>query len=128
MGSAAAARSTGEACNSRVRSEAAMNELYITEVEIADTMGTKFAKFHPNSVTLVTGVNGSGKSSIIRALTYVFSGGLDPSIIRSGAEKSVISFALSNGVTIKKTTARVKPRKGADPNDPPRYKADVEIV
>ncbi len=102
--------------------------LRITSVHIADTMGTTVANFTPGSVTRIIGSNGQGKSSILKALLYCFTGGLDPSIIRKGAEKSVVSFTLDNGVTVTKTTAIVKPRRGADPSLPVKYRADLEIT
>ncbi len=102
--------------------------LRIVSISIADTFGTTQVNFAPGTVTRVAGRNGSGKSSILRALLYVFGGGLDPSVIRKGAERSVVSFELSNGVIVTKITARIKPRRGSSPTDPPRYKADLEIT
>lgn len=76
----------------------------ISAVAIYDTFGTVKAAFEPGSVTRITGRNGSGKSSIIRALMEVFEGGKDPTIIFRGAKKSVVIIKLESGVTITKTT------------------------
>ncbi len=81
-------------------------------------------------MTRIHGANGSGKSSILRALAFVFEGGSDPSVIRKGAAKSVIEIKLDNGVTITKTTAPIKPRKAKrdDPDPPTKYESRTEIV
>lgn len=100
----------------------------ITQIEISDTYGCQHVKFSPGTVTRIKGVNGSGKSSLLRALATVFEGGLDSSVIRKGAEKSVVEILLDDGTKITKTTAPIKRRKGADPNEPLKYRADLEIT
>jgi energy-coupling factor transporter ATP-binding protein EcfA2 len=62
----------------------------IQGIEIHDTYGCRDFKVGPFSLVRVTGQNGSGKSSILRALSYLFEGGTDPTVIRKGAEQSVV--------------------------------------
>lgn len=87
----------------------------IVSVSISDTLGTNEAKFSPKSLTLISGANGSGKSSLLSALKYVFDGGSSPEIIRRGTTKSIVSFTLNTGHVITKTTFAKKNRAG-EPN------------
>jgi energy-coupling factor transporter ATP-binding protein EcfA2 len=92
---------------------------YISSFELLDTFGTKHVRVEPKSIVKVVGHNASGKSSIIRGLLSVFAGGSDPSIIRKGTQKSVVSIDLASGVKITKTTAITK--KGS-------VRTDLEIL
>lgn len=76
----------------------------INSILIENTFGTERAEFNPGTVTRIRGKNESGKSSIIKALMYVFDGGSDPAVIRRGTKKSVVKLALEGGTTVTKTT------------------------
>lgn len=102
--------------------------LRIVDISIQDTFGTRVARIKPKSVTRIKGPNGSGKSSILRAVGRVFEGGSDPSVIRHGAEKSVVELFLEDGTKITRTCAPVKRRRGADPNLPVEYNTLLEIL
>jgi hypothetical protein len=100
----------------------------VTEVSILDTFGTKSGRFSPKSICRISGPNGCGKSSIIRGLARCFEGGSDPSIIRAGAEKSIVEFLTDDGSKYTRTCAPVKRRKGEDPTAPTRYSTTLEIL
>lgn len=76
----------------------------LARLEILDTYGTKQLALEPKSVTFLRGKNGSGKSSVLKALLYIFDGGADPGVIRRGAKRSVVRMVTDNGVKIEKTT------------------------
>lgn len=97
----------------------------IQSIEIRDTFGTAHMRFQPGTVTRIHGANGSGKSSILRALAYVFDGGTDPSVIRKGAEESKIELALDDGTTILKRTRPKRSRKGGEIVG---YTIDLEVT
>src|SRR6516225_5652307 len=99
----------------------------ISSIEIHDTFGTPHAKFAPRSITRIKGPNTSGKSSILRALGRIFEGGHDPSIIREGAEKSVVEMVLDDGTRITRVCSPKRKRKG-DVDGPTQYKTEVEIL
>ncbi len=86
----------------------------ISGLHIVDTYGTKDFKVPAFSVLRISGHNGSGKSSILRALAYLFGGGTDPSVIRKGAEQSVVRLELDTGAYYVKTTRPKRARKGAE--------------
>ena len=92
-----------------------MPNLRITEISITDTYGIHgTVKFSPGSVTVISGDNGLGKSSVLNALLYVFNGGTDPSVIHQGAELSSVVFKLSDGTQISKTTRPKRNRRGGE--------------
>lgn len=86
----------------------------IKSIEIVDTLGTTHARFNPGTVTRIRGANGSGKSSILKSLCYLFSGGTDPSVIRKGADASTIKMLLTDGTVITKVTRPKRARKGGE--------------
>ena len=80
----------------------------ISRLEIENIKGIEHIYLQPGTVTVISGANGSGKSSIIDAVMAVFEGGSDPSWLRNGANKGrvVIEITDDDGkpvATIKKT-------------------------
>lgn len=93
----------------------------IQSISIVNVLGTKEAEFNPGTLTVVSGKNGSGKSSIIDALMSIFEGGHDPAALHKGAKKGVIELTLDNGVTITKTITEKSSRvEIIEPGDPPK--------
>jgi energy-coupling factor transporter ATP-binding protein EcfA2 len=97
----------------------------INSISISDTFGTKIANFEVGTVTRIRGYNGSGKSSILKALSFVFAGGSDPSVIRQGAEQSKIVIRLDDGTSITKVTRPKRARKGGEITG---YATDLEVT
>jgi DNA repair ATPase RecN len=75
----------------------------IQSVEIDSVLGTEYVRFDAGALTILRGRNGSGKSSVIKAVLKVFEGGHDPAMLRHGAKKGFIRLTLSDGSTITKT-------------------------
>lgn len=82
----------------------------IQAVTIANLFGIEYLTFAPKTLTVLRGKNGSGKSSVLRAITLIFSGGHDPEWIRKGATSGRVVIELDDGTTISKT---VKPNKSS---------------
>lgn len=74
----------------------------IASVEISNVKGIRSAAFPLGSVTVIRGANGTGKTSILDAISAVFAGGHDPDLIRQGADKAVVVLTLDDGTTIRK--------------------------
>jgi energy-coupling factor transporter ATP-binding protein EcfA2 len=98
----------------------------LVRVEIWDTFGCQHVTFKPKTWTWLKGHNGSGKSSVLRALGYVFEGGTDPSVIRKGADFSRVEMELNDGTVISKITRPKRARKGS--SEPTAYTTDLEII
>lgn len=73
----------------------------IAEVEISNILGIKHAAFRPSTVTVVSGQNGVGKSSLLDGLKQVFAGGHDPTLLRRGAKLGEAVLTLDDGTTIR---------------------------
>jgi recombinational DNA repair ATPase RecF len=94
--------------------------LRVARVRIRNVMGISELEFSPRAVTVITGGNGTGKSSIIAALTAPQQGGHDPSLLRIGEEEGEVIYELNDGteirerITATKSTLTVKdPERGA---------------
>lgn len=98
----------------------------ISKISILDTYGTRSAVFAPGTLTRISGPNGSGKSSILRALAKVFEGGTDPSVVRAGAERSVVEITLDDGTIINRT-CRPKRKKRGD-ESPVEWTTEVVVT
>ena len=77
--------------------------MQLQSVEITNIRGIEHSQFRAGALTVARGRNGSGKSSLLNAVSDVFEGGHDPSMIRQGAKKGVITLTLDDGTTIEKT-------------------------
>lgn len=68
-----------------------LKSLYIKDYAIIDELNIEFNE----GFNVFTGETGAGKSIIVGALSYLIRGKADPSIIRSGSEKSIIEGVFS---------------------------------
>src|ERR1017187_4772949 len=75
----------------------------VTEVKISNLRSITDLVLKPGALTLTTGDNGVGKTSVIMAIDAVFSGGHTPGLIRQGQKRAEVVISLDNGTTIKKT-------------------------
>lgn len=98
----------------------------LSQVEIFDTYGCEHIEFKPKTWTWITGMNGRGKSTILRAIAYIFEGGTDPGVIRKGADVSIVNLWLDDGTTITKTTRAQRARDGGKAIT--GYISDLEVM
>jgi len=77
--------------------------LQIKSVEITNIKGIEHLKFEVGTLTVIRGANGTGKSSVLDAISAVFEGGHSPDLISSGKDRGFVLITLTNGTTILKT-------------------------
>jgi hypothetical protein len=75
----------------------------IESVSIRNIKGIEALDFALGSVNVLSGDNGTGKTSVLDAIRSIFEGGHDPALLRNGTEIGCVSLTLSDGHTIKKT-------------------------
>lgn len=78
----------------------------LVEVKIENVKGVESLEIRPGAVTVVSGENGCGKSSVLEGIAAVFEGGHDPALIRHGAKRARIALALDDGTQISKTITK----------------------
>ena len=91
----------------------------IKRIEIENVKGIERAELNlaGRAVTVIKGKNGSGKSSILDAISSIFEGGSDPSLVRKGAKAARVRIELSDGKVIEKQqTAKGATLKVTDEN------------
>lgn len=67
---------------------------------IENVFGIEELAFDPDGVSIVRGRNGSGKTSVIRALHQLFEGGHDPDMLRKGEESGSVLVRLDDGTEL----------------------------
>jgi energy-coupling factor transporter ATP-binding protein EcfA2 len=80
----------------------------ISKVYISNILGIKELSFEPGTITVISGKNGSGKSSVLNALVAVFEGGHSPDLVNKSAKRGTIRMELDTGTVIQKTITPTK--------------------
>lgn len=75
----------------------------IASICITNVKGIEHLEFKAGRINVLSGRNGSGKSSVLDAIQSIFDGGHDSGLIRHGAERAEIELTLSDGAVILKT-------------------------
>lgn len=96
-------------------------------VKVRDFQAIKSLDIEIDGLTAITGDNSAGKSSLTRAIRYVFfNPGGDCSFVRHGAHKCSVELIFSNGKRVKWEKGWEKPgRKGAKIN---RYTVNGDVL
>lgn len=99
----------------------------VKRIVITDYKGVGSVEILPGALTILSGPNGCGKSSVIDAIKDVFDGGHRPSNIRNGAKRASIEIEFDNGAAIQKvitpkgTTLKVTDESGQEVKSPQKY-------
>lgn len=101
----------------------------IQHIEIKDFKGIKEAALNTGQLTLVSGGNGEGKSSILDAIKAAFAGG-GANLIRRGADKASIFIDLaelkvSRTITEKGNYPKITDDRGMSPSSPQKFLAGL---
>jgi len=103
----------------------------ITNISIENIRGIESLEIKPKALTVVSGANGQGKSSVLAAIQTVFEGGHDFSLVKKGAKKGVVRMALDEGtvitrtITAKASTLEVVTKDGDVKKSPAAYVATL---
>lgn len=79
-----------------------MSSIRVSRILIRNVMGIEELDVEPGALSVVSGANGSGKTSVLEAVKSAFGGGHDATLIRKGAEKGEVVVLLSDGTEIAK--------------------------
>uniref|UniRef100_A0A6M3J0Z8 Putative ATPase domain containing protein n=1 Tax=viral metagenome TaxID=1070528 RepID=A0A6M3J0Z8_9ZZZZ len=101
----------------------------IQQLTIKDFKGIEEADLHPGQLTLISGGNGQGKSSILDAIKAAFQGG-DARLIRAGADKASIfvdlaELKITRTITEKGNYPKVTTADGMSPSSPQKFLATL---
>lgn len=80
----------------------------VSKISIRNVMGVESLDITPGSVTVISGANGTGKTSVLEALKSVVDGGSDATLIRKGQTAGEVVWLLDDGRTIRKRIAQAK--------------------
>lgn len=99
----------------------------LAAVEITNIKVIEHLRIETGVLTVISGENGSGKSSILDAISTIFEGGHDPALIRHEADKGEVVLELNDATTIRKVitakgyTLTVKTKDGGIVKAPAKY-------
>lgn len=79
---------------------------HITKITVANIKGIKYQEILPGALTVISGDNSTGKSSLLSAITLPFEGGHDQGLLRHGETRGEVSIYMEDGAVI---SAVVKP-------------------
>lgn len=74
----------------------------VNKITIKNIMGIEEVEIEPKQVTVISGKNGDGKTTIIEALKSIFKGGQDATLLRKGEKNGDVVLLLDDGTEIKK--------------------------
>lgn len=74
----------------------------VSKLSIRNVLGIESLDITPGAVTVISGGNGTGKTSVMEAIKSVVNGGSDATLVRKGQEAGEVVILLDNGMEIRK--------------------------
>lgn len=74
----------------------------VTHIKIENVLGIEALDIEPRALTVLSGANAAGKTSVLEAIKSVVQGGHDASLVRNGADHGRVVLVLDDGVEIAK--------------------------
>lgn len=91
----------------------------VKKIRIQNILGIEDLTIEPGALTIVSGRNATGKTSVLAALKDLAEGGHDPTLLRSGSSQGSVEMLLDDGVEVfkvirpaKSVTTVVDPKLG----------------
>ena len=72
----------------------------VERIRLKNVFGVDRLDFDPDGVTVIKGRNGSGKTSVIRAIHRLMQGGQHPDMLKKGEEDGHVILQLADGVEV----------------------------
>jgi energy-coupling factor transporter ATP-binding protein EcfA2 len=82
----------------------AKEKLSVSLIRLRNVLGVESLDIQPGALTVLTGANGTGKTSVLEAIKNIVDGGTDATLVHSGAEAAEVVLLLSDGTEIAKRT------------------------
>lgn len=83
-------------------------ELRLTKLSILNFEQIDNLEIQPGAITVISGANDTGKTSVLNAIRSISDMAHNPAMVRQGAEKAVVTMALSDGSSVTNTITRDK--------------------
>ena len=80
----------------------------VEKIEIRNILGIETLEIEPGSLTLITGKNEAGKTSVLEAIRSVIEGGHDATLLRNGEDEGEVVFLFDDGVQARKRVTEAR--------------------
>ena len=80
----------------------------VSKIEIANILGLELLEFEPGSVTVVSGANGTGKTSTLEAIKLAMGGAADATLLRQGETEGRVVLVMEDGSRISRKVYQSK--------------------
>jgi hypothetical protein len=100
----------------------------LKNIVIQNVKGIEFLEIKAGAMTVLSGGNGVGKSSVLDGVSGIFKGGHDASLIRLGQKRAEVVLTLDDGTTITKTVTPSKSTLKVETKDGQPIKPEKEFV
>ncbi len=80
----------------------------VRQIVIKNILGIEDLTIEPGSLTVISGKNAAGKTSVLTALKDLVDGGHDPSLLRKGADQGSVTMHMDDGVEVFKVITPAK--------------------
>lgn len=102
--------------------------LHISRIKFHDILGIEELEFEPGAFTVITGPNGSGKTSILDGIRAAVGQGEKGQLLRVGAEEGEAVLILSDGTEIKRRISDSRDDTTVKESGKPKERAPATYV
>lgn len=90
--------------------------MLVNQIKLRNIMGIESLDISPRTLTVISSKNGEGKTSILKGIQSLISGGTDASLVRAGQDKAEVVLVLDDDITFRKAFGKKQTlhQKGAN--------------